>query len=228
MLQRVSFWIVGLAGSLMIRLLNCTLRVKVVGDGFPRHPDGKGFVYCFWHCQLLLLAYRYRNRNIHTLSSGHRDAEFVVRMIRRLGYGSIRGSSTHGAVRLISGALEKLRGGVDVAVTPDGPRGPRQYFKPGALFMAKEAGSQLVLGAIVPEKAWRLKSWDGFYVPKPFSRAVLVVRKPVPVPVEMTKEEMEIRRVELEGTLNNCAREAEEALHLWRTTGRLAVAGLAS
>ena len=94
--------------------------------------------------------------------------------------------------------------------------------------MAKEAGSWMVLGACVPERAWRLKSWDGFYVPKPFSRVALVVRKPVQVPAEMTKDEMEARRVGLENTLNDCTREAEEVLHQWRAAGRLAIAESAS
>ena len=209
-LERAKFWAVGVLGSLIIRGLVCTLRVNVIGTGFPPHPDGTGFVYCFWHSQLLALAWLYRSRNIHTLSSGSRDSEYIVRVIRHLGFGSVRGSSTRGATRLLRGALDKLREGVDIAVTPDGPRGPRQHFKPGALFLAKEAGARMVLGACVPQKAWRMRSWDGFCVPKPFSRATLVVCDPIEIPAEMTEAEMEARRAGLEAALNECVRRAEE------------------
>jgi len=208
--QRVKFWVVGVLGHLLVRALVCTLRVKVIGSKLPPRPGGKGFVFAFWHAQLLSFSYLYRNLNIHVLVSSHRDGEYIVQVTRRLGFAAVRGSSTRGGVRVLSEALDKLQQGQDVAVTPDGPRGPRQHFKPGALFLARESGSPIVLGSCVPHKAWRLKSWDGFYIPKPFSRAVLIVGEPIFVPREATDAEMEAMRVELENRLNDMTRQAEE------------------
>ena len=214
--QRVLFWLAGLLGSLVTRALISTLRVRVLGEQFLPPLGGKGIIYCFWHSNLLSLAYLYRNRNIHVLVSGHRDGEYIVRITKHLGYGAIRGSSTRGGARSVAEALDKLERGVSVGVTPDGPRGPRQQFKPGALFLAKESGAPIIMGACIPERAWRLKSWDGFIVPKPFSRTVLALTDYIRVPREMTDEEMERKRLELEETLNGLWTRAEEELARWR------------
>jgi lysophospholipid acyltransferase (LPLAT)-like uncharacterized protein len=209
--ERAKFWLVGVLGSLFVRGLILTLRVRVIGERFPPRPPGTGSVYCFWHSQLLALAYLYRNRNVHVLVSGHRDGEYIVQVTRRLGYGAVRGSSTRGGIRVLTEALARLGEGIDIAVTPDGPRGPRQKFKPGALFLARESGAPIVLGACVPEKAWRFNSWDGFYVPKPFSRAALVVGDPIHVPKTLTDDEVEAKCLELENTLNELTQRAEHA-----------------
>ena len=207
--QRLKFWLVGWIGSLIVRLLIPTLRVKVAGVRFPERIDGRPFVLCFWHSQLLTLSYLYRNRNIHVLVSSHRDGEYIVRVTKHLGYGAVRGSSTRGGVRLLGQALDALRRGIDIAITPDGPRGPRQQFKPGALFLARESGCPIVMGACVPHKAWRLKSWDRFIIPKPFSPAALVVSDPIFIPPGLDDQAMEARRAELETMLNEMCEKAE-------------------
>ena len=207
--QRLKFWLVGRLGSLIVRLLIATLRVKVIGSKLPERIDGRAFVLCFWHSQLLAFSYLYRNMDIHVLASSHRDGEYIVRVTQYLGYGAVRGSSTRGGVRLLGEALDALRRGIDIAVTPDGPRGPRQQFKPGAVFLARESGCPIVLGACVPEKAWRLKSWDRFIIPKPFSRAVLVVSEPIIVPPGLEDQAMEAKRAELEAALNELCEKAQ-------------------
>ncbi len=207
--RKISFWLVGLLGALLVRVLISTLRVRVIGQKFPARTGRTGILFCFWHSQLLALVNVYRNRNIHLLVSRHRDGEYIVRVTDRLGYGAVRGSSTRGGIRVLSEALDKLANGVDIAVTPDGPRGPRQEFKGGALFLAKESGAPIVVGALVPARAWRLKSWDRFYVPKPFSRAVLIVSDCVYIPKELSDEEMEAKRLELQEKLNELTNRAE-------------------
>ena len=207
--QRLKFWLVGRIGSLIVRLLAATLRVTVIGAKLPERIDGKAFVLCFWHSQLLAFSYLYRNRDIHVLVSSHRDGEYIVRVTQHLGYGAVRGSSTRGGVRLLGEALDALRRRIDIAITPDGPRGPRQEFKPGALFLAKESGCPIVLGVCLPKKAWRLKSWDRFIIPKPFSRAALVVSEPIIIPPGLDDQAMEAKRAELEAMLNELCGKAE-------------------
>lgn len=210
LLQRVKFWLVGFLGALLVRGLAATLRFHFIGERDPARPDHTGIVYGFWHSQLLTLGYLYRNRNIHVLVSKHRDGEYIVRVTRWLAFGAVRGSSTRGGIRALSEALDKLAEGIDIAVTPDGPRGPRQRFKLGMLFLARKSGAPIVLGACVPQKAWRLNSWDGFYIPKPFSRVVVIVGERVYIPETAGNQELEEKRVELENTLNELTRRAEE------------------
>jgi len=207
--QRIKFYIVGLLGSIFVKLLIGTLRVKTI-EAAKRPEDA--VIYCFWHSQLLPLAHLYRRRNIHVLVSSHRDGEYIMRVIERLGFGTVRGSSTRGGVKVIAGALAKLRQGIDIAVTPDGPRGPAQQFKPGAIFLAKESGAPLVLGAAVPAKAWRFKSWDRFIVPKPFSRLTLIKSEPIYIPKDISSEDLEKMRLEMENRLNEMTRQAEESI----------------
>lgn len=211
LLQRIKFWLAGLLGALLVRVLVGTLRFHFIGQTNPARPARTGIVYAFWHSQFLSLAYLYRHKNIHALVSRHRDGEYIVRVTRRLGFGAVRGSSTRGGIRALSEALEKLSEGTDIAVTPDGPRGPKQKFKPGALFLARESGAPIVLGACVPKRAWRLKSWDGFYVPKPFSRVVLAAGEKIYIPKTLSEEQIEAKRAELERALNELTRRAEEA-----------------
>jgi hypothetical protein len=115
-------------------------------------------IYCFWHSQLLMMAYLHRGKNIHVLISNHADGEYIVRVTRRMGYGAMRGSATRGGVRALSDAIGRLSEGISIGITPDGSRGPRQEFKKGALFLARASGVPLQMGVCVPEKCWRLKS----------------------------------------------------------------------
>ena len=109
-------------------------------------------------------------------------------------------------------ALDAVQRGIDIAITPDGPQGPAQKFKLGAVFLASESGCPIVLGACVPAKAWRLKSWDRFYIPKPFSRVELIVTDPIFVQPRLTDEEAEAKRQEMETILNDLTEQAELAV----------------
>ena len=201
--EKIKFRLVGLLGSLLVRLIVCTLRVRVIGDDSPPGRGPGGRIYCFWHSQLLSLAYLYRNRKIIIMASRHRDAEYIVQVTRRLGFGSVRGSSTRGGARALTEALSRLAEGADLAVTPDGPRGPRQQVKPGTLFLARQSGAPIVPGAAVPQRAWRLNSWDGFYIPKPFSRLAVVIGEPIYLAGGLGEDQMEAERLHLEQVLND-------------------------
>lgn len=201
--EKIKFRLVGLLGSLLVRLIVCTLRVRVIGDDPPPSRGPGGRIYCFWHSQLLSLAYLYRNRKIIVMASRHRDAEYIVQVTRRLGFGSVRGSSTRGGARALTEALSRLAEGADLAVTPDGPRGPRQQVKPGALFLARQSGAPIVPGAAVPQRAWRLNSWDAFYIPKPFSRLAVVIGEPIYLAGNISDDEMEAERLHLGQVLND-------------------------
>lgn len=131
-----------------------------------------------WHGHLLPLMWLHRGQGIATLISEHRDGEIVARVAERLGFALVRGSTTRGGGRALLGLVAMLREGRDLAVTPDGPRGPARVYAPGSLVAAQRAGAPVVPTAIAVSRAWRLRSWDRFVIPKPFARIVVVYAAP--------------------------------------------------
>jgi lysophospholipid acyltransferase (LPLAT)-like uncharacterized protein len=139
------------------------------------------FIFSLWHGQLLPLLWHHRNQQIAVLISEHRDGELVARLARSLGYRLIRGSSTRGGERALLSLVRELEDGQEVAVTPDGPRGPAFSFAPGALVAAHRSGASILPIAAHASRAWRLGSWDRFLIPKPFARVTVAYGNPVEV-----------------------------------------------
>jgi lysophospholipid acyltransferase (LPLAT)-like uncharacterized protein len=110
---------------------------------------------------------------------------------RRLGCKLVRGSSSRGGDRALLGLVRALKDGFTVAVTPDGPRGPYRSFAPGALVAAHRAGAPVVAFGVHASRAWYLKSWDRFMIPKPFARLTIVFDGPVMVPGETSRDAAE-------------------------------------
>jgi len=129
------------------------------------------------------------------------DGEWIAGIIKRLGYRVFRGSASRDGARAL---LEIIRGGkvCDLALTVDGSRGPAEKVKAGAIFLASNSGLPLVPISCVSPRSWRLKSWDRFIIPKPFSRVEIVMGKHIVVPPNITKDD--IRRF---------ARDAEAAIN---------------
>jgi lysophospholipid acyltransferase (LPLAT)-like uncharacterized protein len=130
-------------------------------------------VFTLWHGQMLPLVWCHRGQGVSILISEHRDGEIIARIASALGFRTVRGSTYRGADRALAGLVRELRDGHDVAVTPDGPRGPAGHFAPGALIAAQRAGAPIVSVGVGVSRAWRMKSWDGFMIPKPFARVTV-------------------------------------------------------
>jgi lysophospholipid acyltransferase (LPLAT)-like uncharacterized protein len=141
--------------------------------------DGRPFVFVLWHGGLLPLTHWHRGRDIAVLISEHRDGEIIARIVRAWGYRPVRGSSTRGGGRALLEMTRELERGSVVAVTPDGPRGPALEFQPGALVVAQRAHVPVVAIAVRVDRAWRIRSWDGFLVPKPFARVTIAWSDPL-------------------------------------------------
>jgi lysophospholipid acyltransferase (LPLAT)-like uncharacterized protein len=112
------------------------------------------------------------------LISEHRDGEIVARAAASLGYGLIRGSTTHGGGRALISLVRNLESGREIAITPDGPKGPAKAFAPGALVAAQRSDSFVVPVGVSANRAWHLGSWDNFMVPKPFARVTIAYGEP--------------------------------------------------
>jgi len=158
--------------ALLIRVLGATLRYRDVNA--PGTPNGHTLpgpaVFAFWHCTMLTSAHRFRNLGIAILISRSFDGELIARTVERLGFVAVRGSSSRGGAAGLKGMAEAYAAGHRCAFTADGPRGPARVAKAGPVQLAELSGATWI-GAYhaQPDRAWYLKSWDRFIVPKPFS-----------------------------------------------------------
>ena len=172
-MQRLCLALVPWAAAWMIRALGATLRYEdVFAAGGTRGDLIAGpTVFVFWHRSLLSCAHRFRGLDIAILISRSFDGELIARTVERLGFTAVRGSSTRGGAAGLKGMAEAYAAGRRCAITADGPRGPAMVAKPGAAQLAELVGAAWV-GAFYafPDRAWTLKTWDGFLIPKPFSR----------------------------------------------------------
>jgi lysophospholipid acyltransferase (LPLAT)-like uncharacterized protein len=172
-----------LLGRGFLHMLARTWRIRVVNGDYVRdlRRAGHTFIFALWHGQLLPLLWHHREEGVLVLISEHRDGELVARAAQSLGYGLIRGSSTRGAERALISLVRELQAGHEVAITPDGPRGPAATFASGALVAAQRSGSFILPVAASADRAWRLRSWDRFMIPKPFARVTVAYGAPAKV-----------------------------------------------
>jgi lysophospholipid acyltransferase (LPLAT)-like uncharacterized protein len=200
-------------GTWLLVALGSTWRMRVYGRHrlAARRPEDSRAVIAFWHGELLGVAWAHR-RSARALVSEHRDGEIITRVIGRFGLGAVRGSSSRSGARALLECVTILRRGVDdIVITPDGPRGPRHQFSPGALVVAFRAQAPLVPLAVHADRAWRLKSWDQFMIPKPFARVTMLYGEPIVVSGAHVRE-VSARTEEFAAALNaNIARVTELA-----------------
>lgn len=160
----------------MIRVLGMTLRFedRIAPGGIRGDFISGAAIWVFWHCSLLACAHRFRHHNIAILISHSFDGELVARTVELLGFRVVRGSSSRGGAPALRQMAAAYGEGMRCAFTADGPRGPALVAKRGASQLAELVGAEWV-GAFyaVPDRAWTLKTWDGFMIPKPFSRVVM-------------------------------------------------------
>jgi lysophospholipid acyltransferase (LPLAT)-like uncharacterized protein len=187
--ERRARWASAIAG-VGLRVLARTWRVREVRRGSADivRQHERPVIFCLWHCELLCHMWNFRELGIVVLISEHGDGEIAARAAESMGYRTIRGSSRRGAERALLSLAREVEGGAHVAVTPDGPRGPAESFAPGALIAAQRSGAPIVLLRAVADRAWRLRSWDRFIIPKPFARVTIYVGEPVPVVAATLRE----------------------------------------
>jgi lysophospholipid acyltransferase (LPLAT)-like uncharacterized protein len=175
----------------------------------PTVPGLQGrFIYAFWHETMLLPAYHYGKTNAHVLISNHADGEMIAQACRHLQLGVIRGSTTRHGLQAVREILQ-LEGQSHLVITPDGPRGPRRVAQPGVVYLAARTGLPVVPVGFACKKAWRMRSWDRFAIPRPFTDAVGVLGQPIHVPADAGKEELEQYRLRVERALEDAMNIAE-------------------
>ncbi|MGB9589386.1 MAG: lysophospholipid acyltransferase family protein [candidate division WOR-3 bacterium] len=150
-----------------------TMRVRFYGYDAFSDP----VVYLFWHNALFPLIFTHRRRGVVVLVSTHQDGELVAGVLRIFGFGLARGSATRDGSKAVRSVVEGVKRGRSVAITPDGPRGPRYEFKDGAWRLAKGLRVPVLYVGVAYSSYWQLDSWDGFMIPKPFSRCVVYLEE---------------------------------------------------
>jgi lysophospholipid acyltransferase (LPLAT)-like uncharacterized protein len=206
-------------GWLVLETLWWTCRIRFVGleefrDLVRKH--GAVVPVC-WHQHLLLSARLLVSSKVRPMKAGFMispsvDGEAPSMLARLYGAQVVRGSGTHSGLRAVRGAHSSLQEGISLAVTPDGPRGPRFKFKPGAIFAAQNSGKPVVPIAYAARPARILKTWDKFVIPLPFGRVHIAMGEPYYPPKELNGEQMKEVQRELERRMLETYIKAKESL----------------
>ena len=170
-------------GSSLVRALAATWRYRVTGYDYVRalRESRRPFVFVLWHSRILPLLYRHRGEDVVMLISRHRDGGYLADLGERWGYRSVRGSTRRGGEVGLLGIVRALEGGAEVAITPDGPRGPAERVQPGAIAAAQHAGVPIVAVGARVASAWYLGSWDRMCIPKPFTAIEVMYAPPIQI-----------------------------------------------
>ena len=198
-----------LLASGLLRTLRATLRLRSDADQRIRtwEREDQRFILAFWHRHLLLMPWAYRGKGISVLVSRSKDGELISRTVAHLGIATARGSSSRAGAIGLHALLRQARSGMDIAFTPDGPRGPALEVQPGVLMAAKATGWPIVPVALGASRAWRLRSWDRMLVPKPGARLQVCYGEPLSVPREASVEPF---AADLKGRLDACEARAAD------------------
>ncbi len=207
----------------LLWLLTSSYRVHRVvgGDIVERILADKKTVYapCYWHqhhilCSTFLRRWIKRGFRACFLVSSSVDGDVPARIARGWGADVIRGSANQTGALVLRDMQQKIRDGVAIVTTADGPNGPKYEFKPGAVLMARIGGTPLVPVACAADRAWTLNRWDDFMIPKPFARIVLAVGEPIAVPRDTPMDKLEEYRLEMQYATNALMKESEQLLGL--------------
>ena len=205
---------VGAAGAGVIVAWCRTLKLRLYSplpELNPYDPRHRGeYIYASWHESILAFAFvgMPALHKTQVLISQHQDGEYITQIVQRLRAHVVRGSTTRGGR---AGLLEMAHVGknMHLAITPDGPKGPRRRFQPGAIFLASHTGLPIVPMGFGFGNAWRARSWDRFAVPKPYSLLTCVSGRPIHVPSHLSNTSQEFWRSYVEAEMLACTEAAE-------------------
>ncbi len=200
LLNKIIFFLVPILGYFLTLLFYYTNKKQYnIKSDFPEEP----IIVALWHGEMLMVPFIYhkmrKKKNLVAMISEHKDGELVGKLFQYTGVSNIRGSSSRGAARVFLSAIAEIKNGKDIAITPDGPRGPRFSIADGIVALSKKTDSKIVAIRVKATKAWNLKSWDRFLIPKPFGTITYEVSEPFSVK-DLDKEEAKKKIMEKLGT----------------------------
>lgn len=192
---------------LIIKSISKTLRLKISGieEIIQYKIKGKNYIFAFWHDQFFIMPYYYRKilgkSNISVLTSRSRDGEYISRLLHKFRFNTVRGSSSYGGETALRMLIREIENGNDIAVTPDGPRGPRHIVQTGAITLASITGCPIVPVGCKAYYKKTLHTWDKFIIPYPFSGGLFTISSPIYVPKDIPDQVKEEIRQKLENIL---------------------------
>jgi lysophospholipid acyltransferase (LPLAT)-like uncharacterized protein len=203
--QRLILAVVPRLAWVLVRLLGSTWRYEVIAEdgvvpvlcGEKAGPE----IYCFWHQCILPCAVYFRHSRAIIIISRSFDGELVTRVLKLFGYDAVRGSSSNHARGGLLGLKKVIESGNSAIFTADGPRGPIYRTKMGPIKVAQLTGAPIGAFHLEPERAWVLRSWDRFLIPKPFTRICVSWATWTRVPADIAADEFEPKREELNAAL---------------------------
>jgi lysophospholipid acyltransferase (LPLAT)-like uncharacterized protein len=184
--------IAGLGGAALDGLMaSCRTRTEGEENFRQFRRAGQPVVFTLWHGRLLPCTHFHRHNGVVTLVSQHRDGEYITRVIRRWGFTAVRGSSTRGGLDALRELIGHVRAGRSLAITPDGPKGPREKMKPGPVLIAQRTGAPIIPVVSGASRASYFGGWDRFMIPHPFARLRISYGEPVFVPRRASEGEIQ-------------------------------------
>lgn len=210
--ERLLIRLADYAFFVLIKFIGTTVRFETEGLEYleaierSRRPP----IYAIWHNRIFLGTYYLRGRGIVFLTSQSFDGEYIARFIQRFGYGSIRGSSTRGGAAGLVEMIRKMKVGLPMGFTVDGPKGPRYEAKTGAVLLAKKTGNPILPFIVEARNYWTINSWDRLQIPRPFTRAIMLFGEPVYVGEKASDREIEAKRGELQRSLDRLVTRGKE------------------
>jgi len=211
--QRFSLWLMSWASYLAISLIGPTLRYSISWEE-PPSPLGatyeKPVIYSFWHRAVFAGAWLWRNAGAAVIVSRSFDGEYIARTIEKLGFSTVRGSSTRGGAAALLGLKSQLENGRPVVFTIDGPRGPKYVAKPGPVLLSRASAAPMAAFYVALSDAWVLDTWDALMIPKPFSKALVRFGAKVQVPADASDAEMATYHRLLQAALERVTSFAEQ------------------
>jgi lysophospholipid acyltransferase (LPLAT)-like uncharacterized protein len=204
--QRVVAWLVFLVERLVTASLRCRWRDE---SGLAKTPANQPVIFCLWHNRLAIsmIVHRRHPRKLAALVSASKDGALLAAVLRRFGVEQIRGSTSRRGPQALLELTSRAENGYDLAVTPDGPKGPRYVVQDGIIALAQLTGLPIIPVTCNTQRKFCLKSWDRFQIPLPFSRCELILNQPIVVPREADPAAREERRRELEASLCQSSRD---------------------
>jgi lysophospholipid acyltransferase (LPLAT)-like uncharacterized protein len=202
--RRMQIPVIGWLATLLVAAIGVTMRFEVLGfeHYLNSRAAGRPIIAAFWHRAIFPSIWWWRNRKIVVMNTTNFDGQWTRRVVERFGFLTVQGSSSRGGLRGLVAMAALLAQGRDVAFTVDGPRGPRYIAKPGPVMLARKTGYPLMMYHIGVEHGHTFeRTWDQFQIPRPFSRAVMIVAPLMEVPADLDREGLERKQAEVQAVL---------------------------
>ncbi len=212
----------GWCGTQIARVLSTSIRFDTHSLSTtpvdPLQPPEQGaYIYALWHENFLIPIARYGNPRLAALVSSHADGQLLGSLLRATGISVVHGSTSRGGVAALRQLIRRKKRPQHLAVTPDGPRGPRRQVQPGIVYLASRSAMRIVPVGVGHCRPWRMSSWDRFVIPRPLSRVRCVFGEAITVPGQLSVEALDPYLAQVQDTLESLSDLAEN----WAESGQL-------